>query len=184
MVRGLIDNTINQVLDLQLQPLPPDEDRFYYMARDVADFINNLPGDHSVENEGILMAISAHGLQHSRRSNTDINIATTSSSRELQEANILLTSASEDESQESIDIDESDTDTSSNDLDMSWSEDDQKNESSDSLSYQSVNESPQNSGTESDLIENAVENHCDFIDEAILLAIQSKGLTTFGSDYG
>ncbi|CAB3221717.1 unnamed protein product [Arctia plantaginis] len=200
MVRGFIDNTINRVLDLELQPpLPPEDGRFYYVARDVADFINNLPGDNSIENEGILMAISAHGLQHPRNSYSNIHIENSNRNRVPDDADnihLLTPLPSDDESHEPVNnINECDTDTSSNDLDMSWSYDDQKNENSDmtvfplfpdstNLSYQSVNESPQNSSTECEVIENPVDNHCDFVDEAILFAIQSKGLTTFGSDYG
>lgn len=40
------------------------------LALDVADFINNLPGANSIENEGILMAISAHGLQNTSSSSS------------------------------------------------------------------------------------------------------------------
>lgn len=203
MVKGFVDNTINRVLDLWIQtPLPPEDNRSRSVALDVADFINNLPGDNSIENEGILMAISAHGLQHPANSSNsneiDDNFQNIDAANDEAESFRPLTPLpSDDESQEQANNNnQCDTDTSSNDLDMAWSyADDKKNESNDmspfplfpeasSLSYQGVHDSHQNSSGDCDGIENPVDNHCDFLDEAILFAIQSKGLTTFGSDYG
>lgn len=205
MAKGFVDNTINRVLDSWIQvPLPPEEDGSRFLALDVADFINNLPGDNSIENEGILMAISAHGLQNtSNSSNTSCkdtegiceptNIAIRSPSPQRS----LSPLPSDDESHEQLNNDnQCDTDNSSNDLDMPWSySDDQKNESNDmtpfplfpdtsSLSYQYLNSNHQNSNAACDGVDNVADNPCDFLDTAVLFAIQSKGLTTFGSDYG
>uniref|UniRef100_A0A1E1WJ78 Uncharacterized protein n=1 Tax=Pectinophora gossypiella TaxID=13191 RepID=A0A1E1WJ78_PECGO len=71
MAKGFVDNTINRVLDSwMVAPLPADIDN-QFLALDVAEFINNLPGDNSIENEGILMAISAHGLQNTSGSSSN-----------------------------------------------------------------------------------------------------------------
>lgn len=69
MARGFVDNRINHVLESWLHPPPQGPAGF--LALEVADFFNNLPVANSIENEGILMAISAHGLQNttSNRSN-------------------------------------------------------------------------------------------------------------------
>lgn len=204
MAKGVIDNTINRVLDSWIQvPLPQEEDGSRFLALDVTDFINNLPGDNSIENEGILMAISAHGLQNTSNSSS-------SSSRDMEDVCMptdvptgpvvqtpspqrsLSPLPSDDESQEQLN-NPCDTDNSSNDLDLPWSySDDQKNETSDlahfplfpdasNLSYQYPNENNQNSNA---FDGNMVDNHCDFLDAAVMFAIQSKGLTTLGTDYG
>ncbi|CAK1580941.1 unnamed protein product [Parnassius mnemosyne] len=69
--KGFVDNTINHVLDSWLVGHTPAEvEANKSLAIDVADFINNLPEDNSIENEGILMAISAHGLQNTSSSNS------------------------------------------------------------------------------------------------------------------
>lgn len=54
-----------------IEPLPAHINR--YLTQDFAEFINNLPGANSVEDEGILMAISAHGLQNASSSSTNEN---------------------------------------------------------------------------------------------------------------
>lgn len=201
MVKGFVDNTINRVLDVWIHaPLRPEDEHPRFVALEVADFINNLPGDNSVENEGILMAISAHGLQQpasSNSSDTNDDNYLNSSPNNTDDFRPLTPLPSDEESREPVNSNNlCDTDTSSNDLDMAWSySDEQKNECDDvspfplipdatSLSYQDVNTSHQNSGVGCDDIDNTGDNHCDFLDEAILFAIQSKGLTTFGSDYG
>lgn len=197
MVKGFVDNSINHVLDFWIQaPLPPEDEPSRYVALDVADFINNLPGDNSIENEGILMAISAHGLQQPTRSNSTNLVDgknTNNVSEDSDHFQPLTPQPSDDESHEPVNINNQyDTDTSSNNIDMPWSySDDHKNGSDDmtafqlfpdpSLSYQTVGDTNQNSSTECDGIDNS---NCDFLDAAILFAIQSKGLTTFGSDYG
>ncbi|CAH0588098.1 unnamed protein product [Chrysodeixis includens] len=206
MAKGVIDNTINRVLDSWIQvPLPQEEDGSRFLALDVTDFINNLPGDNSIENEGILMAISAHGLQNTSNSNSSSDtedVSTSSVSTDsLPQIPIPRRSfsplLSDDESQElSIPCD---TDTSSNDLDLPWSYSDNrrlmtetdKTETNDThfplfpdasnLSYPYPNENNPNSNA---FDGNMVDNHCDFLDAAVTFAIQSKGLTTLGTDYG
>lgn len=178
MAKGVIDNTINRVLDSWIQ-----EDGSRFLALDVTDVINNLPGHNSIENEGILMAISAHGLQNTSNSSSssslDIDdlcnptISTASETQTPSPQRSLSPLPSDDESQEPL-INPCDIDNSSNDLDLPWSySDDQKNEISDLTHFNS-----------NDFDEEMADNHCDFLDAAVMFAIQSKGLTTLGTDYG
>lgn len=157
MAKGFVDNRINHVLDSWIHA--PPEGSSGFLALEVADFINNLPGANSVENEGILMAISAHGLQNTtpNRSNEYSNCASgySLSSRYLSP----------------LQSDDEDT-TQLSDL-QKYS----------SISYQCDGES-KISNVDCDE-EDTHENHYDYIlDEAVLLAIHNKGLTTLETDYG
>lgn len=49
-----------------MAPLPTAYGDSQNIAIDVAEFFDNLPANNAVENEGILMAISAHGLQNNQ----------------------------------------------------------------------------------------------------------------------
>nr|XP_049702510.1 uncharacterized protein LOC126055830 [Helicoverpa armigera] len=218
MAKGVVDNTINRVLDTWVHvPVPPEDNSTRTLALDVADFINNLPSDNSVENEGILMAISAHGLQNPdfdefRESPTD---------EQFNNIELCLSPFNSDDENPVNRNHTCHLGTSSADLDMPWSySDDQKDDyamipGAASLSYQFLaenlrnqnnmeieddnndesfdylNENQNNSDEASDdatddATDAAAEgdNHCDFLDAAVLYAIQSRGLTTFGSEYG
>lgn len=81
LAKGYVDNTINRVLDSWFfSPLPPylDVDRHTYLVEhqlrlNVTDFLEDLDGDDVIENEGILMAISAHGLQNNQDDSRNVN---------------------------------------------------------------------------------------------------------------
>lgn len=63
-----IDNSTNHVLDSWTVPAVS---RGRSVAIGFAEFLNNLPDSHSVEDEGIMMAISAHGLHSLGPSTSD-----------------------------------------------------------------------------------------------------------------
>ncbi|XP_077290418.1 uncharacterized protein LOC143914186 [Arctopsyche grandis] len=67
IAKGYVDNTINRVLDSWfVAPLPPNVEENRRLGLDVTGLLDDLSGDDGIENEGILMAISAHGLQNNR----------------------------------------------------------------------------------------------------------------------
>ncbi|CAG4943523.1 unnamed protein product [Parnassius apollo] len=95
LAKGFVDNTINHVLDSWLVGHTPAEvEANKSLAIDVADFINNLPEDNSIENEGILMAISAHGLQNTSSSSScnkeDLCPLTSDNELDPELSNLLL----------------------------------------------------------------------------------------------
>ncbi|XP_045775671.1 GATA zinc finger domain-containing protein 14-like [Maniola jurtina] len=206
MAKCFVDNTINRVLDnWMIAPLPADMDNNRVFALDAAEFINNLPGDNSIENEAILMAISAHGLQNnssscsnetnnlsqSNFSSKDVSISPPSSPLPSDDETIQESNPCTNEQNQ---IDES----SSNDFDMTWSSNDVKQNVNNNLpvsfypdtsnfSYQYFSESDNpnssNTGYEENVNSND-NNHYDFLDAAVSFAIQYKGLTSYGTDYG
>ncbi|XP_063539623.1 uncharacterized protein LOC134748775 [Cydia strobilella] len=211
MAKGFVDNTINRVLDSwMVAPLPTDMDNNRFLALDVAEFINNLPGDNSIENEGILMAISAHGLQ-----NTSSSSSNEDSQNEEQACSYMSVKddafpsppsspirSDDGIRNEPVKLKQSD-DGASNELDLSWYSDDKRNVNSETQfsffpesstsSYQYFTESEplQPSSIDYDASENMnssgadiMTSHYDFLDAAVSFAIQNKGLTSFGSDYG
>ncbi|XP_023947291.1 uncharacterized protein LOC112052442 [Bicyclus anynana] len=207
MAKCFVDNTINRVLDSwMIAPLPAEMDNnsmHGVFALDAAEFINNLPGDNSIENEAILMAISAHGLQNNSSSSNETNNLSQSSSKHLSISPPSSPLPSDDEiiqsnpcNTEQNQIDEN----SSNDFDMTWSSNDVKQNDNSNLpvsfypdtsnfSYQYFSESdnPNSSNTGYDGEENLNSNdnnHFDFLDAAVSFAIQYKGLTSYGTDYG
>ncbi|XP_039758747.1 uncharacterized protein LOC120632802 [Pararge aegeria] len=207
MAKCFVDNTINRVLDSwMIAPFPADMDSNRVFALDAAEFINNLPGDNSIENEAILMAISAHGLQNNSSCSNETNNLSQSnySSKDLCITPPSSPLPSDDETvqesnpcnNETNQIDES----SSNDFDMTWSSNNAKQNDSNNLpvsfypdtsnfSYQYFSESdnPNSSNTGYDGDENINSkdnNHYDFLDAAVSFAIQYKGLTSYGTDYG
>lgn len=207
MAKGFVDNTINRVLDSWLvAPLPADMDNNQFLALDVAEFINNLPGDNSIENEGILMAISAHGLQNTSSSSSCNVDDSEQCSVNKNDAYISPQSSPmpSDESarHEALSLnDECSEDMASSSLDMSWSysEETMSKNVNDlthlalfpdtSTQYKYFNEADNlqtaniaygNVGTNN----SDVDNHYDFLDAAVSFAIQNKGLTSFGTDYG
>lgn len=201
MAKGFVDNTINRVLDSWIhRPLPPEMDNSRFLALDVADFINNLPGDN-IENEGILMAISAHGLQNTSSSSSSNSQNDTFNSTSKDDA-FLSPPSSPMQSDEEPTQGESNNnglvpvENSSASLSWSFNEDETKNIDKDlipfslfpdsSNSYQYFNDSShiQSNTVEFDGDDNSTGNHYDFMDAAVSFAIQNKGLTTFGTDYG
>lgn len=204
MAKGFVDNTINRVLDSWTHPpLPPDMDNSRFLALDVAEFINNLPGDNSIENEGILMAISAHGLQNASNSSSN-NICedeeqSFSTSNNKDEAFLSPPSSPVHSDEEILNVESNnnkqDTDgTQLSDLSWSYAEDTLKRDnmaefaffpdSSNSYQYFNDNANIHNGGVEFDGDVNSLNTHFDFMDAAVSFAIQNKGLTTFGTDYG
>ncbi|XP_045500948.1 uncharacterized protein LOC123698384 [Colias croceus] len=206
MAKCFVDNTINRVLDnWMIAPLPTDMDNNRFLALDVAEFINNLPGDNTIENEGILMAISAHGLQNTSSTSSNDNGKNISTNYNKDVTNSPSSSPipSDDEispaPSKSIKNNEL---SSSSDLDMSWSfEEESKQcdnndlqltffpEKSSSYKYYGDNDPLENSGIECDGDETLngnddIMDNYDFLDAAVTFAIQNKGLTSFGTDYG
>lgn len=151
-------------------------------------------GVNSIENEGILMAISAHGLQNASSSYFSESL------EEIRQAGLTSPAIrisfgpyighvdeSDDESEE-----ESQHDYPLNNVQWRLSNR-LRNESSETIpaptfhgtSNLTVNyENLHNTDETSDDVEIEDENHHDFLDAAVSFAIQSKGLTTFGTDYG
>lgn len=161
MAQGIVDNTINRVLDSWMgAPLPADMVTNRFLALDVAEFSNNLPGDNSIENEGILMAISAHGLQNASSRSTD-TLHTTS--LEESEQSVAPSPPPSNDSWNK-------TSTCSPDISGSSSEAEESK-----TNYFDENMS---------MNDDAFDNHFDFMDAAISFAIQNKGLTSYGTDYG
>ncbi|CAG9566024.1 unnamed protein product [Danaus chrysippus] len=206
MAKCFVDNTINRVLDSwMLAPLPADMDNNRVLALDAAEFINNLPGDNSIENEAILMAISAHGLQNNSGSSND-NSGTDQcdSSKHIYMSAASSPIPSDDESPDINLESKLQTECSSNNLDMSWTyADDIEHNSNNnsplkfypetsSSSYQFFSETDNlnNSNIEYEAEDNETHdnnianNHYDFLDAAVSFAIQYKGLTSYGTDYG
>ncbi|KAM3965591.1 uncharacterized protein ACR2FA_000437 [Aphomia sociella] len=207
MAKGFVDNTINRVLDSWANPPRlPEVNESRFLALDIADFINNMPGDNSVENEGILMAISAHGLQNTSTSTGDNATQTDGQSTSLK-GNTYTSPPSSPLSTDEDTIEvpncnkQSDMETSSS-LEVCWpysSETDNLHNrpiSNDlpqfsfypdtSIPCQSFsdNENLQGSSGDFDSNDNVSSNHYDFMDTAVTFAILNKGLTTFGTDYG
>lgn len=214
MAKGFVDNTINRVLDSwMVAPLPTEMDNNRFLALDVAEFINNLPGDNSIENEGILMAISAHGLQ-----NTSSSSSNEDSQNEEQPCSYMSVKddafpsppsspiqSDERMRRETVEHKQNDDGALANELDLSWYSDTVKRNmngdvtpftffpesSTSSYQYYTESEQPQSPSIDYDAGENInssgadiLTSHYDFLDAAVSFAIQNKGLTSFGSDYG
>lgn len=208
MAKCFVDNTINRVLDnwmIGYDPLPTDMDNNGVLALDAAEFINNLPGDNSIENEAILMAISAHGLQNNSSSSSNSNEHSQNSNPDLFLSPPSSPLPSEDELSSENKLTDNDNqleESSTNASDMSWTftNDVKQNDnlplsfypesSSSSYQYLSESENLNSSNIEYDGDENMssnediVSNHYDFLDAAVSFAIQYKGLTSYETDYG
>ncbi|XP_068622680.1 uncharacterized protein [Battus philenor] len=205
MAKGFVDNTINRVLDSWLvAPLPAEIDNNRFLALDVAEFINNLPGDNSVENEGILMAISAHGLQNTSSSSScdDEMVQCSSSSSKCDKMSPMSSPKPlEDDMNGSLNNSSRLTqDSDCSNLDMSWtySEETMKRnandlshlalfpDSSPHCQYYNETENLHAANREYDNIRsnNGDIDNYDFLDAAVSFAIQNKGLTSYGTDYG
>lgn len=202
MAKGFVDNTINRVLDSwMIAPLPADMANNRVLALDVAEFINNLPGDN-IENEGILMAISAHGLQNTSTSCSNNDEQTCSSSKEEGYVSRSSSPVQSDEDPDPM-INNSKLDSHSidyiNDInDLAWSYEEERDTNntpfsffpySSSTSYLNYSDNAhlQNSNIDFDdgnATGNDYTTHYDFMDAAVSFAIQNKGLTSFGTDYG
>ncbi|KAF9417033.1 hypothetical protein HW555_005785 [Spodoptera exigua] len=192
MARGSIDNTINRVLDFCKENSSTPEEE--HVAHDVAELIDNLPEDDSIENEGILMAISAHGLQNASNSSLvrvgEFEEHCDAISYDGIPANVELRVPTS-QNIESPERYPHDLNFGLNNIDMQWSysnaERSRGNENSPSPSNVGLPfafiENLHNGDVASGII-NETDNHCDVLDAAVLFAIQSKGLTTFGTDYG
>ncbi|KAG7300187.1 hypothetical protein JYU34_015736 [Plutella xylostella] len=205
MAKGFVDNTINRVLDSwMVTPMPTENDSNRFLALDVAEFINNLPGDNSIENEGILMAISAHGLQNTSNASTSTKednknhqYKSKSSKNNVFPSPPSSPVLSDDESMnETMKEDQSDK-VNSHVLTDSCSCPGNDTSGSNSNLFQpnpfapfSLFPDPEGSSDNEDMNENTstnddiFANHFDFMDAAVTFAIQNKGLTSFGTDYG
>lgn len=193
--QGCLDNTLNRVLESwATEPLPAEEANSRFLALDFAEFINHLPGDNSVENEGILMAISAHGLQNTPSSSS--NDASYTDNCSISSAHVFdtpspsrcLSPVVSDDSQ-NTNIQHSETENKKPCEIQDWQTDNQNADDSTPFAYfsepsrspyQFFHDNHQNSNTNSlDL-----DSHFDFMNAAVLYAIQSKGLTASGTEYG
>lgn len=193
MAKGFVDNTINRVLDSWIHvPLPVEGNNSRFLALDVAEFINNMPSDNSIENEGILMAISAHGLQNNSSSSSEKYESDTSDFGNTSPARSLtplpIENGQEAKLSEPMNIRQP-TDTAI-EFELPWSiSDDDKNDPVSPLSeppdetYQCFSDN-QNPNIEPGKDENVDGNYYDILDAAILFAIHNKGLTSFGTEYG
>lgn len=206
MAKGFVDNTINRVLDSWLvAPLQAEMDNNRFLALDVAEFINNLPGDNTVENEGILMAISAHGLQNTSTSSGSKNSESDQSEMLNQKSECMTPPSSPIPSDDNITHETFTTDdqidSNSSNLDMTWSYSDEtmrKNVNNltqlallpdASSQYQYFNETENLQAANIDYHnirsnDSDFDNQLDFLDAAVSFAIQNKGLTSYGTDYG
>lgn len=176
MTKGFVDNTVNSILESrEYVSLLTAVRNSRFVALDVAELVNESPGQN-IENEGILMAISAHGLQNQNTTtniNNSENASCSSNDRHSpsRESSPSLTVQENEESNE-----------------LTWAcEDPQKMSQfslfpDSSISYQCFNDNQSSSNENQD--PNLGDNHFEFLDAAIMFAIQSKGLTTLGSEYG
>ncbi|CAH2087491.1 unnamed protein product [Euphydryas editha] len=205
MAKCFVDNTINRVLDnWMIAPLPADVDNNRVLALDAAEFINNLPGDNSIENEAILMAISAHGLQNnSSSSSSNTNELSQNSSKHLFISPPSSPLLSDDEGSPQTKHN-NDTQVMNDETSTSWNLTDNKQNvnnnlpltfypetSSSSYPYYNDSDNVNSNNNEYDGDENMssndndiMNNHYDFLDAAVSFAIQYKGLTSYGTDYG
>lgn len=204
MAKCFVDNTINRVLDnWMIAPLPANMDNNRVLALDAAEFINNLPGDNSIENEAILMAISAHGLQNnSSSSSSNTNELSQNSSKDLFMSPPGSPLLSDDES--STQPKQVDKQINNDETSTSWNFNNNKQNvnsslplsfypetSSSSYPYFHDTDNVNSNNNEYDGEENVssndndiMNNHYDFLDAAVSFAIQYKGLTSYGTDYG
>ncbi|KAL4717179.1 hypothetical protein ACJJTC_017066 [Scirpophaga incertulas] len=199
MAKGFVDNTINRVLDSWTQhPLPSSMYNSRFLALDVAEFINNLPGADSIENEGILMAISAHGLQNTSGASGNSPAPIEAKNTYINEETFLSPPSSPDDSDDEILHLESshkkNSEIISSDLEWTYADDNMKKESAmsqfsffpentNTCQYFDTNDHIE-TGVDYDADDNSSCTHFDFMDTAVSFAIQNKGLTAFGTDYG
>lgn len=215
MAKGFVDNTINRVLDSwMIAPLPAEMDTNRFLALDVAEFINNLPGDNSIENEGILMAISAHGLQKTSTSSIIEDCHKLESCTSSSVTNNVFPSppsspmSSDDETVEDVTKTDAVPDfkkdmkpvTSSYLCSESMDTCLKNNREQNTFTVPPFSIFPEAAGPNRE-IENLLKsdncydehlspnddifaNHFDFMDAAVSFAIQNKGLTSYGTDYG
>ncbi|CAG9790961.1 unnamed protein product [Diatraea saccharalis] len=209
IAKGFVDNMINRVIDSWTHaPLPPHMDISRLAALDAAEFVNNLPEPYSrrrlndsIENEGILMAISAHGLQNTSNSssnNDSEDKEETSSTTNNNDLAFLSPPSSPVYSDEVLTIESNNKklDTNESPLsDLLWPCDDiiQKDNDEDQLTFFPDNSNSYHFAASDNIntsfekfeaVENVSSSHFDFMDAAVSFAIQNKGLTTFGTDYG
>lgn len=129
----------------------------YGLERSVANFVNNM-GNNEVVNEGILMAISAHGLQNAPDSDDSTNNIPVPNTMEV----VPSASSSYNEGISS-------TSQTQNVTQYCLQEED----------YVTDN---YNSSIDDELCDNILEN--DFLDAAVEFAIQNKGLTSSATEFG
>lgn len=154
MVACCIDNTINRMTDRRMQA--PSTTGASLRALNMAQFLNHLPGDNTIENEGILMAISAHGL----RNNTSVTPCDDYSddSDEIDERNIpIFPSIYQDP------IETNEVPIPNPEPEVIEDNDD------DGGFFDDIPESPED------------DSHFQFMNAAVQFAISSKGLTASGT---
>ncbi|KOB71579.1 Uncharacterized protein OBRU01_13751 [Operophtera brumata] len=199
IVKGCFDNTINRVLESWMNAPAPTEDRF--LAMDFVRMMNDIPpSDDNVENEGILMAINAHGLQNvagvpavagipaiapsgqlARTLASNIPICEDSDSSDRSEDFEIPTERAcspwPTGEQSTLNADENQQSTDETDnCEYPWR---QIHESRNSLQpepYQYFDNNRPPNGED--------YNEYEFINSAVIQAIKSKGLMAAGTDFG
>lgn len=195
IVNGRLDNTLNRVLESWTADTQPTDTENTFLARDFAEFINHLPGDNSVENEGILMAISAHGLQNTSSSSSNLNSNADSSSTwsahgfDIPSPLRSLSPTVSDDDSHHTEVQQYEADKKKQSKIQGWQSDCQNaNDSTPFAYFSEPSRSPYN--FYHDNLQNSnidtldIDNHFDFMNAAVLFAIKSKGLTASGTEYG
>ncbi|KAG5874688.1 hypothetical protein JTB14_024078 [Gonioctena quinquepunctata] len=147
IARGFVDNTINRVLETWAHP-----------PFDATDFVENCENDGQVEDDAILMAIQSHGLRSSLQSS--IHSPNSGFGRDIVPIkNPEIEESTKDnlENSQTELTKEYENTSSSSDTDM--------------VSYESGNSS-QEDGRNSDVCD-----PMDFLNAAVSVAIQKKGLS-------
>ncbi|XP_041980790.1 uncharacterized protein LOC121734324 [Aricia agestis] len=178
MTKCFLDNTINSLIDGWMRgPLLTDidDDRFTVFGDPEPLEDNN---DDSIENEGILMAISAHGLQNASAS-SEYSTDSTNTSNNDSKPFLSPPSSPQPEILDS---------STSFRNDKVYVDDISKNTSQDDYAYSPCDSNKNEIGEDFDTINNNYSDndnsHYDFLDTAVSFAIQYKGLTSYGTDYG
>ncbi|XP_066252607.1 serine-rich adhesin for platelets-like isoform X1 [Euwallacea similis] len=162
IARGFVDNTINSMLENWV-------DRPF----DATNFVEDCANDGQVEDDAILMAIQSHGLQSGLRGSTSGTLSTStfnSNSNSSFNSNLSIAGSSRSESQSELlyssqILQESSTDNLEN-L--------QKEQETQSLSSSM---SPASASSISNTYEGDSGDPMDFLNAAVSVAIQKKGLS-------
>lgn len=148
IARGFVDNTINRVLETWTNP-----------PFDAVDFVDNCDNDGQVEDEGILMAIQSHGLRGT-------SIPSSSSSQnptDMQSVSLMAAEGIEQSALDNFENYQSELTKEQSPSEPSPSSSSNENLSCDSTSITN------------DALE--MENPIDFLNAAVSVAIQKKGLS-------
>lgn len=171
-VKGCFDNTINRVLESLMElPDEPDAMTLNITRRLLNDNLDS--NDDNVENEGILMAINAHGLQNMGRPSSE-------STSPLPKMSQFLCDFSESSSSSE------DCEIGTKRDDLPWLFDEHTHNSEEPANYEPwrpVHEILNTNPTEQ--FPTAAEDYeFEFMNTAVIQAIKSKGLMAAGTDFG